>query len=74
MIMVRKVTIQKIIEIPDECECVSRYDILALLNSKMQNDPGFFGQFVLADIVKVHRENSSTGFSIEELRNGHSLE
>ena len=72
--MSRKVTIQKVIEIPDECECVSRYDILAMLNSKLENDPGFFGKFALTDIVKVHRENSSTGFSIEELRNGHTLE
>lgn len=70
----RRITIQKTICLPDECECVSRYDILKLLNSKLANDPLFFGEFELADIVKVHRENYSTGFSIDELRDGHTLE
>ena len=72
--MSRFVTIQKIISIPDECECVSRYDILAMLNSKIVNDPGFFGEFALENIVKVHREGSYTGRSITELLDGHTLE
>lgn len=72
--VMRFITIQKTIAIPDECECVSRYDMLGMLNSKLQNDPGFFGQFTLENIVKVHREGSDTGRSITELLDGHTLE
>ncbi len=72
--MERKVTLQITVNLPDECECVSRYNILAMLNDKLTNDPGFFGPLQLSNIVKVHRFEDGTGRSINELLDGHTLE
>jgi hypothetical protein len=72
--MERKVTLQIVVNLPDECECVSRYDILNLLNDKLRNDPGFFGPLQLENIIKVHRLDQSGGKTVTELLDGHTLE
>lgn len=71
----RFVVISKKIFLPDECECVSRYDITNFLNSKMPNLPEFFGRIEVCDIVKVSGLNDySSGISLRQIREGYTLE
>jgi hypothetical protein len=51
---IRTVTIQIELAIPnDECECISKTDIITYLNDKLYHDPEFFGDFGPENIVRV---------------------
>lgn len=41
--------------IPDDCECISQQDIVDYLNSKLLEDPEFFGGFLAENVVAVDR-------------------
>ena len=52
--IIRVVTIQMDLAIPkDDCECVSKEDIINYLNKKLYEDPEFFGDFGPENIVKI---------------------
>jgi hypothetical protein len=56
-------------------ECVSPYDICDFLNDKIKNDPDFLVQIGVENIVNIRPFNHhSSGRTLEELREGHTLE
>lgn len=52
---IRIITVQIKMTIPDDCECISQKDIVEFLNSKLMEDPGFFGGFLAEHVVSVDR-------------------
>jgi len=52
---IRIITVQIQMTIPDECECISQQDIVDYLNSKLLEDPEFFGGFLAENVVAVDR-------------------
>ena len=51
---IRVITIQMDLAIPNEdCECLSKEDIINYLNIKLYEDPEFFGEFGPENIVEV---------------------
>lgn len=55
--------------------CVTPYDIAKFLNDKLYTDPEFFGEITVDNIVNVSPfENASSGRTLQELMDGHTLE
>lgn len=52
---VRIITVQIKMTIPDDCECISQKDIVDYLNSRLHEDPVFFGGFLAEHVVSVDR-------------------
>lgn len=52
---IRVITVQIKMTIPEDCECISQKDIVEYLNSKLAEDPGFFGGFLAEHVVSVDR-------------------
>lgn len=52
---IRIITVQIQMTIPDDCECISQQDIVDYLNSKLLEDPEFFGGFLAENVVAVDR-------------------
>ena len=52
---IRIITVQIQMTIPDECECISQQDIVDYFNSKLLEDPEFFGVFLAENVVAVDR-------------------
>jgi hypothetical protein len=52
---IRIVTLQIQMTIPDDCECIGQQDIVNYLNSKLLEDPEFFGGFLAENVVAVDR-------------------
>lgn len=70
----RIVTISMDVVVSDEHP--TPYSILRYLNDKLRNDPGFFGELGLENIVNIQPSIPyySTGRSIGDLARGHTLE
>jgi hypothetical protein len=52
---IRIITVQIKMTIPEDCECISQQDIVDYLNSKLLEDPEFFGGFMSENVIAVDR-------------------
>ena len=67
--------IQKRIELPDSCDCLSKYNIRDYINDQIKINPEFLGKIEVENIVKTGSlEWLGPGRTIQELREGHTLE